>query len=252
MKKQVIFLLSFVMVGAILWTSCAPEPEPQRAYYNSYGTIVTEDNLNFTVLLDNGAVLVPEDLTIEDIANDSRALLGFYIESQDTVGGKYIINAEVIEMYNVYTLNVIQLTEELIDSVGNDGVFVEEENVWLSSRHLNVSFGFYGGGTVHTVNLVKPIGEQTDEAGNQILEFRHNKNGDMLSQYIPVTTSFYMESLHEDGLDSINFAFRAYDYDSVLTEVKGTYHFRNQQPAMKQLNFGPINFDPDYSYKQLQ
>lgn len=251
MKKQLLFLLSLVVIGSLAWVGCSPDVEQQRLYYSSYGTVETTDNLNFTVLLDNGSMLIP-DRTVEDIENDSRVLLGFYITSIDSSTSEHVIEAEIIELYKVYTRDVIQLTEALIDSVGNDGVDVAEEDVWLSTKHLNVRFGFYGGGILHAINLVKPIGEQMDDDGNQILEFRHNKNDDALTQYIVATTSFFMESLYEEGKDSINYAFRSYDYDSVLTEVKGTYHFKNHQPVLKPLNVGPINFDPEYSFRQIQ
>lgn len=252
MKKQVIFLLSILLVGATTWYSCTPESEPQRQYYNSYGTIHTEDNLNFTVRLDNGSKLIPENLTIEGIVQDARVLLGFYIVSEDSASGDYIINAEVAEMYNVYTLDITQLTEELEDSVGTDGIIVPEYNLWMSEKHLNVSFSFYGGGTVHAINLVKPIGEQRDEDGNQILELRHNANGDLLGETISGTISFTMEPLYEDGMDSINFAFHSYDYDSVLTEIKSVYYFKNHVSSTKSIKMGPIDFDPNYSYLQLQ
>lgn len=251
MKKQIITYLSILLLGAFILQSCAPESEPIRSYYSLFGTVQTEDNLNFTVRLDNGDLLIPDKLTIEGIEQDRRVLMQFYVISIDTTTNDKIINAEVIDMLGVHTADIIQLTEEIEDSIGTDGIMVDESNVWLSEKHLNIGYGFYGGNAVHEVSLVTPIGDVVDEEGNLILEFRHNANGDFMNNYYTGMVAFSMDSLHEVGMDSINFIFQSYDYDSIRTEVKGTYYFYNPIPEKKSLNMGPIGFDAMYSYQKL-
>src|SRR5690606_5915087 len=76
-------------------------------------------------------------------------------------------------IWNILTKQVIELTAQNQDSIGNDPV--KANAVWVGGDYLNVSFMFnYGGIQPHAINLVKNrlTAETSPEAID--LEFRHN------------------------------------------------------------------------------
>lgn len=222
------FILKIAMVSIVIigmFSSCMPDEgteEPQKWY--SFGTYQqSNSNYPFTILLDNGQELLPLNGSgfNLDYTLNTRVLVYYTISSQTTEE----VIANISDIGPVLTQDIIQLTEEIKDSIGLDGVFLDTRNIWLSPSHLNITFSYYGGGGPHTVNLVKPIGDQLDEDGNQILEFKHNANGDTYTDVLTSIAAFSFDSLYVEGMDTLNFVLRAYDYDSVLTEVGGEYYF---------------------------
>jgi len=225
--KNFAFILILVFGGSFLF-SCSKEEE-QVDYWYSYGTYIKSETstLGFVIDLDSGKELIPDHVSYIEtgVKDSSRVIVSYSIvtETDSTT------NANVEEIVGILTKNILQLTEENKDSIGNDGVIVSENDIWFSENHLNVVFTYYYYGKKHFINLVKPIGEQFDADGNQILEFKHNDNDDYLNYAYSGIVSFDMESLHQEGMDSINILFKSMDYDSTLFTWKGTYHF-NEQP----------------------
>jgi hypothetical protein len=219
--KNLTFIL--VMVSVFLFSSC-DKSEPETFWY-SYGTYIETETDNFIIDLDDGSVLIPTQVAyIEEGVVDSSRVMVVYVIVSETDS---TINAKVDNITGLLTKGVLQLTEDNQDSIGNDGVIVTEDDIWFSENHLNVRFRYfyYYQNIQHYINLVKPIGNPIDEKGNQILEFRHNDNGDYSNYSSTGIVSFDMWSLYEEGVDSLNFLFTAYDYDSTKFSWEGTYHY---------------------------
>jgi hypothetical protein len=219
--------LTFLSVSlAMVMSACKTEdPEP---YWYSYGTFLEKSSLtnDFVVELDNNLTLIPNSVAfIQSEVKDSSRVIALYSVDSETDS---TVNGNDVQIEGILTKNIIQLTEANQDSIGNDEVQLNDDNIWLSENHLNIIFGYYAASGVHFFNLVKPIGEQLDENGRQILEFRHNRNNDPYSSYYTGIVSFDMRSLYAPGMDSINFVLQAKDFDNGVYSWVGTYHFGNQ------------------------
>ncbi|MFA6403839.1 MAG: NigD-like C-terminal domain-containing protein [Salinivirgaceae bacterium] len=224
--NQLLKVTIVVSMIVIEFTACKTE-EPEAFWY-SYGTYLnpTGETNDFIVKLDNGTTLIP--MVSEGIQNgvedSSRVVVTYAIVSEisDT------IKAKVIEVADILTKGILQLTANNMDSIGNDKVQLSNNEIWLSEFHLNFVFGYYyGGATTHYINLVKPIGEQLDENGRQILEFKHNDNNDPYNYWILSVVSFDMRSIYTDGMDSINFVVHSNNFDNSDFKWEGTYYFNN-------------------------
>lgn len=217
----------FIVIVGFALTLGACKKDDTVTYWYSNGIYIESDlsKAGYVVDLDNGKRLIPTQgsYSISEMPNENKVLISYSIVSETSSE----INANVVGMNKILTKGILQLTEENKDSIGNDALVVYSDEVWLSKYHLNVVFNYYQYGGLHFINLVKPIGEQFDAEGNQILELRHNANNDYLINNATGIVAFDMRSLYQEGMDSLNFVFRSMDYDSVEFSWKGTYHFDN-------------------------
>ncbi len=223
--NQLLKVTIFVSIIVIAFTACkTEEPETYWYYYGTYFN-TTEGANDFIVKLDNGTTLIPtESEGIQNgVEDSSRVVVTYAIVSEinDT------LNAKVVEVAEILTKGILQLTTNNTDSIGNDEVQLSADEIWLSEFHLNFVFGYYGGATTHYINLVKPIGEQLDENGRQILEFKHNDNNDPYNYWILSVVSFDMRSIYADGMDSINFVVHSNNFDTSDFKWEGTYYFNH-------------------------
>lgn len=242
--KNLKISLTLVLLLSLIFVGC--NDEEQEDLWYSYGTYVeTDENSNgFEIKLDDGSQLIPlsVDFVGNDVTENSRVFVLYSINTKTDS----TVNANVKEVSEILTKGVLQLTEENEDSIGNDGIIVYEDDLWFSQNHFNVMFSYYGYGTIHFINLVKPLGDQTDEDGRQILEFRHNANGDYPGRYVNSVVSFDMWSLHEDGMDSINFVFRSVDYNNIDFSWEGTFYFNDSIKIKNMVRGGEVNFETVY------
>jgi hypothetical protein len=125
------------------------------------------------------------------------------------------------------TKDIIQLTEINQDTIGNDPVFVKDENIWIKNNYINFIFSYYGSYRVHLVTLVKLYENTHTEDGKLILEFRHNAHDDYSSVLYNGIVSFDLESIKEEGMDDIDFVVRVNLYDDETLEWEGNYTFNS-------------------------
>lgn len=223
--KWILKLSLLIIIVSVTFNACNTE-EPETYWY-SYGTYFNpaEDANDFIVKLDNGTTLIPSlsEGIQSGVKDSSRVVVTYAIVSEinDT------LNAKVVEVASILTKNILQLTLNNADSIGNDEVQLDDDEIWLSEFHLNFVFGYYGGATTHYINLVKPIGEQLDENGRQILEFKHNENNDPYNYWILSVVSFDMRSIYAEGMDSINFVIHSNNFNNSDYKWEGTYYFNN-------------------------
>ncbi|HAZ04697.1 MAG TPA: hypothetical protein DCY97_21400 [Marinilabiliales bacterium] len=225
--KRFTFIALFTLSLGFAFTSCNSDDDSVTYWYN-YGTYIEtmSNNQGFVVELDSGDTLVPSqiDYLADELEDSSRVMAYFSIDSET----ENVIHSGYLELYRVLTKDIIQLTEENQDSIGNDGVSVNENTIWLTEYHLNVVFSYYGGSITHYINLVKPIQDTVDDEGRLILELRHNNNNDPSYNVLTGVVSFDMRSLYQPGMDSVNFLFKSTDYYDVDFTWEGTYYFESQ------------------------
>lgn len=229
MKQKFIYLIAVFIVLSVFLQSCIKDEE-QKKYWTSFATLIKEKKSDdYFFKLDFGGKIEPtEKITLKNKDEDSiRVVITYTIVTETGKGDDVVISAKVVEINRILTKEIIQLTAKNTDSIGNDEIIVSKKSMWLTDRHLNIVFGYYGANTKHIINLAKPTGKQIDEKGNQILELRHNTNGDFKENRFNGIVAFSLTSLKKDNADSIKFVVKVINGDTVSYKYYNTYYFKN-------------------------
>lgn len=220
------FTLPLVLsIGFLIFASCLKQPE-QKPIYRSFATLIKEGKGHFFDL-DTGEKLIPsKSLDINDGIDSLRVVVTYNIVSRHEAKDKSVkIEADVQNIHKIFTQEIIQLTTENIDSIGNDRLIIaDKQNIWLTHHYLNIVFSYFGNHKKHLVNLAKPLeAQKKDEKGNLILELRHNAFGNNQDTRYEGVVCFSMKNLQTENLDSINFVIKAIDGDTINFKYYGTY-----------------------------
>ncbi len=221
MKKLVVAVVLLVMILP------ACNKDDQLPQWTSIGTIEkTDASLDeYTILLDGDERLIPNTTIENNNLEDGERVVVQYEIIEELGNDEYKV--KVYDLDRILTKDIIQLTEAINDSIGNDPVFVKEENIWIKNNYLNFIFSFYGAYEMHRINLVKPYEITHTDDGKLILEFRHNSNNDFSSAVYKGVVSFNLESLKEEGLNDIDFVVKVKLYDDQSLEWEGNYTFNS-------------------------
>lgn len=235
MKNLGFYLLAGMM---FLMTGCFDDDDGYSLsnMWIGFGMVNETENESVRIILDNGDVLIPiasnhnhnwnenrHDDNGKPVENGDRLHVNFTILSEDvdTEGNAIAYYVRLNSTKKVLMKDVMDITPENADSIGNDPVSVRD--VWMTDSLLNFKIKYWGESEVHFINLVKQPGELSSTSQPILLELRHNKNND--SEYIPYVAyvSFKLSELEIPGLDSVQFVVNATDYDGDLFEYEGTY-----------------------------
>ncbi|KAA6320605.1 hypothetical protein EZS27_029643 [termite gut metagenome] len=144
-------------------------------------TVKVIDNDDYYFGLDDGNTMYPADkshvpnYTAKD---GQRALV--YFNLTDKTAEDYDYNIRVLNIEDVLTKNIIPLTEETTDSIGDDKINVL--SIRLTKEYLTIQFQFLGSNNpkkLHMLNLVQNLTTNEHEEGEYLnLEFRHNAYDD--------------------------------------------------------------------------
>lgn len=183
MKKLRLYLAALMLVAVAmpLLQSCMDNDEKSQSRF-TIGTLqIIQDNEYF-FKLDEGDKMYPSDTTyIHDytLIDGQRVFIHFLPLEEDMPGYEY--NVKLIQLQNILTKDIIPLTEETADSIGNDRVNVYQP--WISGDYLNIEYQYFHSNDKdkrHMLNLV--INQTADapenEEGYINLEFRHNAYND--------------------------------------------------------------------------
>ena len=229
MKRLVIAVVLLVMILP------ACNKDEQLPQWTGIGTIVKPDaDLDdFTILLDGDETLIPSSTISGNNFEDGERVVAAYEIVEELGNDEFKVR--LYDLDRILTKDIIQLTEAINDSIGNDPIFVSEDNIWIKNNYLNFIFSYYGAYAVHRINLVKPYEVTHTDEGKLILEFRHNSNNDFSSVSLSGVVSFDLESLKEDGMDDIDFLVKVKLYDDQTLEWEGSYTF-NSPPQSKAIS----------------
>ena len=219
--KRVIFAL--LVTVSLLFTGCLNDDDGYSLGDIWIGIGIVGEEQSLKIKLDGGQILVPVAFpdymsSIPLLKTGDRVFLNY------TVLDEKMNNDEEIEAYyvkindyeKVLMKGILDITEAIEDSIGNDPVIVLD--YWVSNNLLNLKLKYWGEQKKHFINLVKEPGVLT--AGDQPfeLELRHNDNDDNQSIAFVSFVSFKLDSLEISGLDSIRFKVSSKNYnDETIT-----------------------------------
>lgn len=176
----------------------------------SIATVVPEGSTSYSLLLDNGDKLWPAHSNVYYRPESGQRVFVNYTILSDRMDGfdHYI---KVNDIWNILTKPVIELTEEIEDSIGNDPVRVNE--FWIGNHYLNASFSFnYGGIRPHAINMVQNRLEDHNDSDTLYLEFRHNSYNSSSNRLFDGFASFDLKPFREEGKDSIPINIKVKDW----------------------------------------
>ena len=238
MKKIILALIA----GVVL-ISCEKE-EGYNNYSSRLGTFeeTGEGSKDYHIILDNGTTLVPfENSTSKGNFSPNERVIAFYSKVSEDSDGE-LINAAIHSIDDVLTKDVVTLTGENQDSIGNNTIHIHEEDIWISNNYLNFYFSYLGYNKTHYVNLIKYPNDSINDEDRLILEFRHNNNDDFQNYEYTGIVSFDLNSLPQTSSDSVTFVVKIQDYFAGEVYWNGTYY-----PALEQASFREISQE-DFVY----
>jgi hypothetical protein len=226
MKRLALILLMTTSLFGFL-TSCDDDDDEYSNLYVGFGLIHEDSGTQtFTIVLDDGEILFPKNASsIEnDFKNNDRVLTNFTIldtiEKTDSLE-KY--NVEIVSIRKILYKNILDITPEIEDSIGNDPIKVRSR--WLSGDMMNFELQYYGGSMTHYINLVKQPGEINIDNGPVILELRHNTNNDAEHAPLAAMVTFNMSSLKVAGKTSTPFKIISKGFNGNDFEFTGEYKY---------------------------
>ena len=112
----------------------------------------------------------------------------------------FAYNVKLIQLENILTKDIIPLTEETADSIGNDRI--NATSLWITGNYLNIEHQFFHSNNPdkkHMLNLV--INEtstgENDKPDHVNLEFRHNAYNDSQLTLGTGLASFKLDNIAE-------------------------------------------------------
>ena len=165
MKKKSIFLTGLIMLlSSVILQSCKDDDDDVY-YYNSYayaiGDMVVKEGESPYLQLDSKKTMLPSNTSIPSffLEDGRRVVINFSLLQENYMGYDYYVAINDID--TVLVKNIIPITPETADSIGNDPVNIID--MWTSD-----------------VNVVRDfsLSNNPDKDNYMQLEFRHNMEDD--------------------------------------------------------------------------
>ncbi len=239
MKKVILGILTGFMFIA---TGCFEDEDGYSLndMWVGFGMVeqISSDPVEYRITMDNGDVMIPmaagystpwyyqgthdsgSRLKTGDRVLMNYTVIGDYTDDEGNVESYYI---RINSIKQVLLKDILDITEENQDSIGNDPVIVKD--CWMTDSLLNFEIKYWGRYEIHFINLVKAPGELTEADQPIELELRHNDNGDTKDIPYAAYVSFNLRELQIAELDSVQFRITSTDYDGDLYEYTGVYHY---------------------------
>lgn len=225
-KYSLVFLIG--LFTTLAFNSCTNDDGYSLdKYMVEIATVTPIDSVagTYYLTLDNGETLWPVSSTSYFVPkNNQRVIVDFTLLSDKI--GEYDHYARINQIQNILTKNVVDLTPENEEEIGNDPIKVL--SLWTGDNFLNIRYGYNTGGEkTHFINLVK---NKLDEAsvskdGTITLEFRHNKNGDPEKYGVNNYVAFDLKPFKTENKDSLKFIIKVLDFGGETKEYPITYKY---------------------------
>ena len=156
--------------------------------------------------LDDNKKMYPGDTTAlrnYAVIDGQRAFVSFYFLEEPKAGYDY--NVRVQQIINILTKDIVDLTEENAEDIGDNKI--NATKLWVTQGYLNIEFQFFGTNNPdkkHFLNLVRntlATGENNEE-GYISLEFRHNIKNDTPDGLNEGYVSFKLDKIAEEMKDA--------------------------------------------------
>jgi len=212
-------LFYFLVCFSLIYASCSKDENPE--YFSVLGTVVKANDSTFVVSDEDERLLVNNASALSTINNNERIIAYFSMSDMAKPAGVDY----VIDIYNfspVLFKPVIELTPNIIDSIGNDPMTVRD--LWLAKDYLNLNFEYYGSGNkIHYINLTRTPGEVATDT--VLVEIKHNARLDPENYALNGFVSFDLQPLKSEGIDSLILHVRAKGYNNNTFNKFFTYKF---------------------------
>ena len=184
MKKlrfySVVFTFALLIIPML--QSCLNDDDENRGTRFTIGTIEVIGEKEYFFNLDDGDKMYPSDTTYihnYTVENNQRVFIHFLPLEEDIPGYDY--NVKLIQLENILTKDIIPLTEETADSIGNDRI--NATSLWITGNYLNIEHQFFHSNNPdkkHMLNLVINETAETPDPEDEYftLELRHNAYND--------------------------------------------------------------------------
>ncbi|MCR9011605.1 NigD1/NigD2 family lipoprotein [Gabonibacter chumensis] len=212
MKIERILRLTVLFIIAVLVVaSCDDDGYSLSKFWVSYGVIHKSTEDNYTVKLDNGSVIYPSysDVPTKNLQDSTRLLVDYTILQDATPGSKFDYYVRINGIEQILTKNILPYSEEILDSLGNDPVIVND--YWIAQDFLTIEFFFAGGLVQHMINLTRHQGLTED--GKVLLEFHHNANNDPDRYKLNSAVAFPLNKIFNETDDSVQLRVRYKGFD---------------------------------------
>ena len=184
MKKLRFYLVAVILTVLTMpmLQSCLDDDNDYRNTLFTIGTLEIIDGKDYFFNLDDGDKMYPSDTAYihnYELVNGQRVFIHFLPLEEDKPGYEY--NVKLIQLENILTKDIIPLTEETADSIGNDRINVAE--LWITGNYLNIEHQFFHSDNPDKKHMLNLVINQTSEAPEPDedyinLEFRHNAYND--------------------------------------------------------------------------
>ena len=222
--------LTFLFLFVFSFTACDFDDDGYSLnnYWIDFGLIRSDANGdNFKINMDQGYAIIPvnmHDIDLEKYTDDVRVLVNYTIVGDKSIGddeSEYY--AKINLLRTILYKEVLDITPEIEDSIGNDPINVKE--VWTKDHMLNFELHYFGADKVHYINLIKQPGAIDESDLPLELELRHNDNGDLKTYRMSAYVTIDLRSLQLADRDSINYIVRSIDYDGKECTYEGVYRY---------------------------
>lgn len=217
----------------LLFTGCLDSEDNYSLGDIWVGFGIVENSNSYRIKLDDGEILIPvawenNSISADDkveIDTGDRVFINFTIldEELDNEGNIKAYYVKVNSVEEILMKGILDITESIEDSIGNDPIIVLDH--WVSNNLLNLKLKYWGQNKTHFINLVKEPGELTAADQPIELELRHNDNDDSESISFISVVSFKLDSIEVAGLDSVRFSVSSKNYNNETITFEKVYKY---------------------------
>lgn len=225
------------MASVILISSCEKDDGYSlNEMWLTTGTVMKTSDY-FYIQTDGDLSLWPSASNVDPVMLEHglRVIVNYTILGDATDNDTYDYYVKINAVDDILTKPVFtftnETTDEVIDSIGNDPVFVK--STWFTDDYLSVEFEYGGGGyVVHYINLVYDLENHETGNGEVLLELKHNANNDEYNYKQWGIASFDISELQQEGKDSIDIVLRSLTNDGELEYAQTITYVYDPKPEL--------------------
>lgn len=243
MKKASILFSVCILLLSTIFVSCNDDGYSLGDIYAPrLATVMPLSDNTYYLVLDDGKTMWDATGYAYKPKYNQRVILYYTILDENVGGYDYYIKVRGIQ--EILTKDIIDLTAQNQDSIGNDPIRILRH--WVGDDYLNIEFGYNRGGQkTHYINLVNNTTINNTNNEKVYLEFRHNANGDPQKNGTKGYVAFDLKPYQETGKDSIDFIIKVNDF-GVEKDTSFTYYF-NKNKHLQQANNVTSEKNTDFS-----
>ena len=242
--KTIIKTLSVVIFAAIMFTACS-KGDNGVIVYRTFVTVENPDSVKTFYMKTDAGLLFYTQTNSFIPAHRSRLIIDFIVEEEMPKGSDYNYEVKITDYNNVLTKEIITITPEMQDSIGNDPIAIS--NLWIASDYLSMEFMVYtsNSNTKHLINLVADTSKHYDDDALHF-ELRHNAYKDQEYYRGWSYASFNLLPLKEAATgDSLTFVIHSKEHGNVEKTQTIGYKFSTEpdkSPKLKSYNISNSSF----------